>query len=67
MQQAKPPSPTPAGPPSAPDIPTISPDIASNEIRRLIVSQLKIKQFDSVNPQALRRLELEVVACTFFL
>jgi len=62
IQQAKPLSPTPAGPPSAPDVPTISPDIASNEIRKLIVSQLKIKQFDSVDPQALRRLELEVVA-----
>ncbi|KAI9574483.1 hypothetical protein HD554DRAFT_2165969 [Boletus coccyginus] len=61
LQPAKPPSPPP-GPPTAPDIPTISPQIASEQVRKLIVSQLKRTQFESTELQALRRLELEVVA-----
>ncbi|KAG9317653.1 hypothetical protein JVU11DRAFT_1864 [Chiua virens] len=61
FQHAKPPSPPPA-PPTAPDIPTISPQIASNELRKLIVSQLKSTEFDTIEHQALQRLELEVVA-----
>ena len=64
LQPVKAPSPPP-GPPTAPDIPTISPQIASKQVRKLIVSQLKIAEFDSIEPQALHRLELEVVACTF--
>ena len=62
LQPAKAPSPPPA-PPTAPDIPTISPQIASNQVRKLIVSQLKIAEFESIDPHALHRLELEVVAC----
>lgn len=64
LQPVKAPSPSP-GPPTAPDIPTISPQIASRQVRKLIVSQLKIGEFESIEPQALQRLELEVVACTF--
>ncbi|KAG8218838.1 hypothetical protein J3R82DRAFT_4516 [Butyriboletus roseoflavus] len=61
LQPAKAPSPSP-GLPTAPDIPTISPQIASSEVRKLIVSQLKIGEFESIETQALHRLELEVVA-----
>lgn len=64
LQPVKAPSPPPA-PPTAPDIPTISPQIASDQLRRLIVSQLKAAQFESIKSQALHRLELEVVACKF--
>ncbi|KAF9222033.1 hypothetical protein BS17DRAFT_709961 [Gyrodon lividus] len=58
LQPAKLPSP----PPTAPDIPAISPRIASREIQKLVVSQLKTSEFESIEPQALQRLELEVVA-----
>ncbi|KAH0840115.1 hypothetical protein J3R83DRAFT_1091 [Lanmaoa asiatica] len=61
LQPAKAPSPSP-GPATAPDIPTISPQIASREVRKLIVSQLKIGEFESIERRALQRLELEVVA-----
>ncbi|KAF8558785.1 hypothetical protein OG21DRAFT_1595082 [Imleria badia] len=61
LQPVKAPSPPP-GPPTAPDIPTISPQIASTQVRKLIVSQLKLAEFDAIEPQALHRLELEVVA-----
>lgn len=65
LQSTKAPSPSP-GPATAPDIPAISPHIASRQVRKLIVSQLKIGgEFNAVEPQALQRLELEVVACTF--
>ena len=64
FQPAKAPSPPP-GPPTAPDIPTITPQIASKQVQRLIVSQLKMAEFASIEPRALQRLELEVVACTF--
>lgn len=64
LQPAKAPSPPPA-PPTAPDIPTISPQIASSQVRKLIVSQLKMAEFESADPHALHRLELEVVACKF--
>ncbi|KAF9247110.1 hypothetical protein BU15DRAFT_69950 [Melanogaster broomeanus] len=61
LQPVKPPSPPPE-PPTAPDIPSISPAIASREVQRLIVSQLKRSEFESIESQALQRLELEVVA-----
>ncbi|KAI6164963.1 hypothetical protein EDD17DRAFT_1754804 [Pisolithus thermaeus] len=47
---------------SAPDIPAISSEIASKQMQKLIVSQLQQSQFDAIEPQALARLELEVVA-----
>ncbi|KAI6151816.1 hypothetical protein BKA82DRAFT_124721 [Pisolithus tinctorius] len=46
----------------APDIPGISSEIASKQMQKLIVSQLQQSQFDAIEPQALARLELEVVA-----
>lgn len=44
-------------------IPSISPEIASKEVQRLILAQLKTSEYDSVEPPALKRLEIEVVAC----
>ncbi|KAI6034086.1 hypothetical protein BKA83DRAFT_670881 [Pisolithus microcarpus] len=37
-------------------------EIASKQMQKLIVSQLQQSQFDAIEPQALARLELEVVA-----
>lgn len=54
---------TPNQLPVAPDIPGISQEIASNQIQKLIVSHLKQTQFEAIEPRALQRLELEVVAC----
>ncbi|KAL4081962.1 hypothetical protein V8B97DRAFT_2002048 [Scleroderma yunnanense] len=49
--------------PVAPDIPGISPEIASDQIQKLIVSHLKhATQFGAIQPKALLRLEQEVVA-----
>jgi len=45
-------------------IPSISPEIASKEVQRLILAQLKTSEYDSIEPPALKRLEIEVVACT---
>lgn len=45
-------------------IPSISPEIASREVQRLILAQLKTSKYDSIEPPALKRLEIEVVACT---
>ncbi|KIM67871.1 hypothetical protein SCLCIDRAFT_106764 [Scleroderma citrinum Foug A] len=53
---------TPNQLPVAPDIPGISQEIASNQIQKLIVSHLKQTQFEAIEPRALQRLELEVVA-----
>ena len=64
LQPVKPPSPPP-GPSTAPDIPTISPQIASDQVRKLIISQLKSAEFNAIEARALHRLELEVVACTY--
>ncbi|KIJ70492.1 hypothetical protein HYDPIDRAFT_77784 [Hydnomerulius pinastri MD-312] len=61
LPPVKAPSPPPE-PPAAPDIPAISPGIASKEVQKLIVHQLKRSEFDSIEPPALQRLELEVVA-----
>ncbi|OAX39167.1 hypothetical protein K503DRAFT_106049 [Rhizopogon vinicolor AM-OR11-026] len=43
-------------------IPSISPEIASKEVQRLILAQLKASDYDSIEPPALKRLEIEVVA-----
>jgi transcription initiation factor TFIID subunit 8 len=46
-------------------IPSISPEIASKEVQRLILAQLKTSEYDSIEPPALKRLEIEVVVCTW--
>ncbi|KAG0702360.1 hypothetical protein DFH29DRAFT_922034 [Suillus ampliporus] len=43
-------------------IPAISPEIASKEVQRLILAQLKTSEYDTIEPPALKRLEIEVVA-----
>lgn len=48
---------------SPPDLSSITPRVASKTIQRLIASQLRDAEFDSAHPDALQRLELEVVTC----
>lgn len=48
----------PPGDPSS-----VTSQIASKAVHRLISTQLRSTGYDSAQPQALRRLELEVVAC----
>jgi len=45
-----------------PDFPSITQQVASQAIHRLAVAQLKSSEFDAIEPAALHRLELEVVA-----
>lgn len=47
---------------TAPALPAISPAIASKQIQKLIVAQLRHSSFESIESAALARLELEVVA-----
>jgi hypothetical protein len=53
----------PPEPPSAPDLAEVQDDVASRAMQRLISSELRHAGFDSAIPSALRRLELETVAC----
>lgn len=57
-------SPPPDLPPSPPDLTSITPDIASRAIQRLISSELRDAGFESAEPLALHRIEREVVACS---
>ncbi|CAL1701677.1 unnamed protein product [Somion occarium] len=57
----KPTSPPPE-PITAPDLPAITPDIASRVLQRLISAELRHAGFDTAQPAAVERLELEVVA-----
>ena len=62
--QVKPPSPPPE-PHTAPDVPAVSSELASHALERLVSAELSHAGFDSAEPAALRRLELEVIACSF--
>ncbi|KAG6331032.1 hypothetical protein ID866_8053 [Astraeus odoratus] len=57
------PATTPNYHPVSPDIHAISPEIVSKQMQKLIVAQLKQTPFDAIEPAALLRLEMEVVAC----
>ncbi|TFK76149.1 hypothetical protein BDN72DRAFT_756228 [Pluteus cervinus] len=62
-QQSKPPSPPPERSPSPPDlVNSITPTIASDNLKRLIYNELKHVGFDSAQPGAVYTLELELVA-----
>ncbi|KAL7282169.1 hypothetical protein PYCCODRAFT_1439056 [Trametes coccinea BRFM310] len=50
------------GPHSAPEIPGVSPQLASHAMQRLISSELRDAGFESAEAGAIRRLELEVAA-----
>lgn len=49
-------------PPPPPAPPAVTPHIASQALQRLVSSQLRDAGFHSAQPQALRKLELEVAA-----
>lgn len=51
------------GPPTAPEIPGVSSQLASHCLHRLISAEMRDAGFESAEPGAMRRLELEVVAC----
>ena len=53
------------GPPAAPEIPGVSAQLASHALQRLISSEMRDAGFESAESGAIRRLELEVVACTY--
>lgn len=55
-------NPAPARPPSPPE-PSITPTVATRTIRRLIENEVIDVGFESAESQAVRRLEVEVVAC----
>ncbi|KAI0370204.1 hypothetical protein BV20DRAFT_966828 [Pilatotrama ljubarskyi] len=50
------------GPRSAPELPGVSPQLASHAMQRLISSELRDAGFESADAAAVRRLELEVAA-----
>jgi transcription initiation factor TFIID subunit 8 len=63
-QQAKA-SPAPDLPPPPPDFTSITPDVASQAIQRLISAELRDVGFDSAQAPAVKRIELEVIACVY--
>jgi transcription initiation factor TFIID subunit 8 len=58
-------SPVPDIPPPPPDLTSITPEIASRVIRRLVVSECRDAGFDSAQLPAVKRIEIELIACTF--
>ena len=52
------------GPPTAPEIPGMSAQLASHAMQRLISVEMRDAGFEAAEPGAIRRLELEVAACT---
>lgn len=52
------------GPPTAPEIPGVSAQLASHAMQRLISAEMRSVGFESAETGAIRRLELEVAACT---
>jgi transcription initiation factor TFIID subunit 8 len=63
VQLPKPPSVPHRLPPPPPDFASVTPQIASQTVQRLISSQLRDAGYEAAQPQALRRLEIEVAAC----
>lgn len=51
------------GPHSAPELPGVSPQLASHAMQRLLSSELRDAGFDSAEASAMRRLEREVAEC----
>ncbi|KAL4241259.1 Transcription initiation factor TFIID subunit 8 [Abortiporus biennis] len=48
--------------PAAPDLPAVTPQVASDSIRKLLSAELRHAGFDSAEPYAMHRLEMEVIA-----
>ncbi|KAJ7937279.1 hypothetical protein B0H13DRAFT_1945159 [Mycena leptocephala] len=55
-------TPPPDLPPPPPDLTSITPEVASKAIERLIMSELRDAGFSAAQPQAMERLERDVVA-----
>jgi len=49
--------------PPPPDLPSVTPQVASQIIQRLIAATLKNSGYDAAQPAAMQRLEVEVTAC----
>ncbi|OCH93549.1 hypothetical protein OBBRIDRAFT_790074 [Obba rivulosa] len=62
VYQTKPPTPPPPEPHPAPDLPAVTSEVASHTLQRLLSVELRDAGFESAQPDALRRLELEIVA-----
>lgn len=58
-------SPAPDLPPPPPDFTSITPDVASQAIQRLISAELRDAGFASAHAPAVKRIELEVIACAY--
>ncbi len=54
------------GPHSAPELPGVTPQLASHVMERLVSSELRDAGFESAEAGALRRLEREVAECELF-
>ncbi|KAF7313609.1 hypothetical protein HMN09_00517300 [Mycena chlorophos] len=62
LPNVKPPTPPPPEQPATPDLTSITPEVASDTLKRVLVSELRDAGFASAQPQALERIEREVVA-----
>jgi len=56
---------SPAEPPPPPDYSSINPEVATKTIERLVLAGLKNAGFDGSELGAMKRLEAELVECTF--
>ena len=63
VKQGSPPPEAPA--PAVPVVPSVTPELASRALQRLLSVELRDIGFDSAEPAALKRLELDVAACSF--
>lgn len=63
VNQGSPPPDPPT--PTVPAAPTVTPEIASRALQRLLSVELRDIGFDAAEPAALKRLELDVAACSF--
>lgn len=58
-------TPPPEIPPPPPDLSSVTPQVASQAIQRLLSLELRDVEFDAAQPLALQRLEHAVIACQF--
>lgn len=63
VKQGSPPPETPV--PVVPVVPAVTPELASRAMERLLSMELRDIGFDAAEPAALKRLELDVAACSF--
>lgn len=63
IKQGSPPPEPPT--PVVPIVPAVNPELASRAMQRLLSVELRDIGFDAAEPAALKRLELDVAACSF--